>query len=70
MFCLLPSICTSVGLGFKSLEMTLLWGQAASNRMLKGALCEVQMHSLGIFEHTWCSEANGQLDLGVLLTAY
>ena len=36
--------------------------------MLKGDICEVQMRSLGIFEHTLCSEPHGQLGIGILPT--
>ena len=50
-----------VRLGFKGLEMALYWGLVASNRYrIFRDTCKVQVRSLGIFEQTGHSEAQGR----------
>ena len=66
MSCILPSRCTSVGLGFKGIEMVIKWGAVASNvHTIYRDVCKNQVQILGIFEHTGRSEVHGQVGLGV-----
>ena len=51
--------------------MAMKWGPVAVNAYtIYRDICKVQVRSLGIFEHTGCSEPPGQLGLGVLRTAF
>ena len=53
MSCLLSTRFIPVGLVFKGLEKTLKWGPGESNGDNPGnIICEVQLHSHEIFQHT------------------
>ena len=53
----------AVALDFKGLEMAMQLGPVASNGYtIYRDICRVQVRSIGIFEHTWRSEAHGWQD--------
>ena len=71
MSCILPSRCTTVEFGFKRLEMAIQWGaEASKGYTIYRDVSKVQVHNLGIFEHTGRSEAHGLVGLGVLHIAF
>ena len=58
--CIWPSRFTPVGLGFKGLEMAMLWGAEASNGYtIYRDVCKVQVRSLEITSIQGAVKANG-----------